>query len=180
MVNKSRSIYKFLFETLEILIFAFVLSWGLRSTIVEAMTIPSGSMLPTIQLQDRVIVDKIYYKFSGINRGDIIVFNPPKNVSNPTGGPWIKRVIGLPGDIVQIKDGQVYINSKALTEPYEMAKPDYNYGPLLVSANSYFVLGDNRNNSLDSHIWGVLPTKNVIGREVFRYWPFDEFGLLAK
>ncbi|KLU62411.1 signal peptidase IB [Peptococcaceae bacterium CEB3] len=171
---------KVIFELLEIVVFAFVLSWGLRSTVVEAMTIPSPSMLPTIQLQDRVMVDKIAYKVSGINRQDIIVFHPPKNVNNPTGDVWIKRVIGLPGDTVQIKDGKVFVNGTALNEPYEMAKPDYDYGPIKVPADTYFVLGDNRNDSLDSHIWGVLPAKNVVGRAMFKYWPPNDFGSLAK
>jgi signal peptidase I len=180
LLNKRSSTRKFVFELVEMLVFAFVLSWGLRSTVVEAMTIPTGSMLPTIQLQDRVMVNKIFFKFSGINREDIIVFNPPKNVVNPTGDPWIKRVIGLPGDTVQIKDGKVFVNGEALNEPYEMAKPDYDYGPIKVPADSYFVLGDNRNDSLDSHIWGVLPAKNIIGRAMFKYWPLNDFGMLAK
>lgn len=178
MVSK-RSTKRLLFDTLEILIIAFLLSWGLRSFVVEAMYIPSGSMLPTIQLQDRVVVDKLFYKFTEIHREDIIVFHPPKKV-DPSGELWIKRVIGLPGDKVEIKDGKVYINDHALTEPYEMAKPNYNYGPLVVPQNSYFVLGDNRNDSLDSHIWGVLPAKNIVGRALFRYWPLERFGLLAK
>ncbi|CAA7602381.1 Peptidase S24/S26, beta-ribbon domain protein [Acididesulfobacillus acetoxydans] len=179
-MTQHSSTKKAVFELVQILVFAFVLSWGLRSTVVEAMTIPSGSMLPTIQLQDRVMVDKIAYKFSGINRQDVIVFHPPKDVNNPTGDLWIKRVIGLPGDTVQIKDGKVFVNGKALNEPYEMAKPDYDYGPIKVPADSYFVLGDNRNDSLDSHIWGVLPAKNVVGRAMFKYWPPNDFGSLAK
>lgn len=179
MAKKRGKIRGIVIETLEIFIFAFVLSWGLRSTVVEAMTIPTGSMLPTIQLQDRVVVDKLFYKFSEINRGDIIVFHPLKSVDS-SGDLWIKRVIGLPGDTVQIKDGKVFINGEALTEPYEMAKPDYSYGPSLVPKDSYFVLGDNRNDSLDSHMWGVLPAKNVVGKAMFKYWPLNEFGLLAK
>ncbi|MDR3602277.1 MAG: signal peptidase I [Desulfosporosinus sp.] len=179
MANKW-SAKKLIFETLEILIFAFILSWGLRSTVVQAVTIPSASMLPTIQLQDRLVVDMLSYKLSGINRGDIIVFNPPKNVDNPTGDPWIKRVIGLPGDTVQIKDDKVFVNGKALTESYEMEKPNYLYGPLEIPKDSYFVLGDNRNDSEDSHYWGVLPGENIVGRALFRYWPLKHFGLLAK
>lgn len=179
LANKQSGIKRFLFETVEILIFAFVLSWGLRSTVVEAMTIPTGSMLPTIQLQDRVIVDKIFYKFSKISRGDIIVFHPLKSVDS-SGDLWIKRVIGVSGDTVQIKDGKVFINGQALTEPYEMAKPNYNYGPLLIPKDSYFVLGDNRNDSLDSHLWGVLPAENIVGKALVKYWPLNQFGLLAK
>lgn len=180
MVKGNLSPKKKFLELLEILVFAFLLSWCLRSTVVEASTIPTPSMSPTIQVNDRVLVDKMYYKFSGINRGDIIVFNPPKNLDNPTGDPWIKRVIGLSGDTIEIKDSKVFVNGEALTEPYEMAKPNYNYGPTKVPVDSYFVLGDNRNHSLDSHIWGVLPAKNIIGRALFKYWPLNDFGELAK
>ena len=175
-VNFSKKVLEFL----KILAFGFILSWGLRSTVVEASTIPTPSMSPTIQVNDRILVDKLYFKYSGINRGDIIVFNPPANLDNPTGDPWIKRVIGLPGDTVQIKDGKVSVNGQGLSEPYEMAKPDYNYGPLQVPKDSYFVLGDNRNESYDSHYWGVLPAQNVKGRALFRYWPLNDFGLLSK
>ncbi|AET68219.1 signal peptidase I [Desulfosporosinus orientis DSM 765] len=180
MAKRQGSSKKKLFELLEILFFAFILSWGLRSTIIEAATIPTPSMSPTIQVNDRVLVDKMYYKFSGISRGDIIVFNPPENVNNPKGDPWIKRVIGLPGDTVQIKDGKVFVNDEALAEPYEKAKPNYSYGPLIVPQNSYFVLGDNRNDSYDSHYWGVLPAKNTIGKAMLKYWPLNDFGQLAK
>lgn len=180
LAKRTDSTKKILLELLEILVFAFLLTWGLRSTVVEASTIPTPSMTPTIQVNDRVLVDKIYYKFSGIKRGDIIVFTPPQNVDNPNGDPWIKRVIGLPEDTVQIKDGKVFVNGEALNEPYEKAKPDYNYGPLVVPQDSYFVLGDNRNESYDSHYWGVLPAKNINGKAMFKYWPLNDFGKLAK
>jgi len=178
-MDRTRSATRVLFETLEIVIFAFILSWGLRSSVVQAVTIPTGSMLPTIQLQDRLMVDKLSYKLSGIHRGDVVVFHPLTTVDS-SGDLWIKRVIGLPGDIVEIKDGKVFINDLALTESYEMAQPNYTYGPLTIPKDSYFVLGDNRNDSLDSHYWGVLPAKNVVGRALFRYWPLQNFGLLAK
>lgn len=174
---EKRGAIRLILEALEILIFAFVLSWGLRSSVVEAATIPTPSMLPTIQLQDRVIIDKLFYKFSGIQRDDIIVFNPPKNL-DPTGDYWIKRVIGLPGDKVQIKGGKVYINDQELTEPYEMEAPNYTYGPVIIPKDSYFLLGDNRNNSLDSHYWGALPAKDIEGKAILRYWPLQRFGTL--
>ncbi|TGE32245.1 signal peptidase I [Desulfosporosinus sp. Sb-LF] len=178
-MDSARSTKKLLFETLGIIIFSITLSWGLRSSVVEAITVPTGSMLPTIQLQDRLVVDKLYYKLSEIKRGDIIVFHPLTNVDS-SGDLWIKRIIGLPGDKVEIKDGKVFINDNALIESYEMTQPDYTYGPVVIPKDSYFVLGDNRNNSLDSHYWGVLPAKNVEGRALFRYWPLKHFGLLAK
>lgn len=170
---------KTILSYVEIVIFAFILSWGLRSAVVQASIIPTGSMLPTIQLQDRVIVDKLLFKLSTIKRGDIIVFHPLSDVDS-SGVPWIKRIIGLPREKVEIKDGKVIINETKLNEPYEMEKPDYSFGPIIVPENSYFVLGDNRNNSLDSHYWGVLPAENIIGKASLRYWPLNRFGYLAR
>lgn len=170
---------KTILSYIEIVVFAFILSWGLRSAVVQASIIPTGSMLPTIQLQDRVIVDKLLFKLSTIKRGDIIVFHPLSEVDS-SGVPWIKRIIGLPGEKVEIKDGKVIINETKLNEPYEMEKPDYSFGPIIVPENSYFVLGDNRNNSLDSHYWGVLPAENIIGKASLRYWPLNRFGYLAR
>jgi len=164
---------------IEIVVLAFVLSWGLRSAVVQASVIPSGSMLPTIQLQDRVIVDKLLFKLSEIKRDDIIVFHPPSNVDSH-GSDWIKRIIGLPGEKVEVKDGKVFINDCELNEPYEMEKPNYSFGPIFVPDKSYFVLGDNRNDSLDSHRWGVLPSENIVGKASFRYWPINRFGYLAR
>lgn len=170
---------KAIISCIEIVLFAFVLSWGLRSLVVEASVIPTGSMLPTIQLQDRVIVDKLLFKLSEIQRGDIIVFQPLREV-DPSGDPWIKRIIGLPGEKVEIKGGNVLINGVELSEPYELEKPEYNFEEIIVPENSYFVLGDNRNNSNDSHEWGVLPAENIIGKASLRYYPFDRFGYLAR
>lgn len=178
-MSTKKSIVRTVLDYIEIVVFAFVLSWGLRSTVVEASVIPTPSMLPTIQLQDRVVVDKIAFKFSEINRGDIIVFRPPSDVDS-SGTDWIKRVIGLPGETVEIKNGKVFINGSELTEAYEMEKPNYTYGPIIVPENSYFVLGDNRNNSLDSHYWGVLPKDNIVGKALIKIWPLKSFGYLAK
>ncbi|WP_434510933.1 signal peptidase I [Desulfitobacterium sp. AusDCA] len=178
-MSTKKSIGRTVLDYIEIIVFALVLSWGLRSTVVEASVIPTPSMLPTIQLQDRVVVDKIAFKFSNINRGDIIVFRPPSEVDS-SGTDWIKRVIGLPGETVEIKNGKVFINGSELSELYEMEKPNYTYGPTIVPENSYFVLGDNRNQSLDSHYWGALPKDNIVGRALIRIWPLKNFGYLAK
>jgi signal peptidase I len=178
-MHSSRSRSRVILDIVEVVLFSLVLSWCLRSTVVEARVVPTGSMLPTIQLQDRVVVDKLFCKFSDIKRGDIVVFDPPSNIDSK-GQQWIKRVIGLPGETVEIKNGKVFINGRALVEPYELEKPTYQFGPTVVTLDSFFVLGDNRNDSLDSHYWGVLPVKNIVGRAIFRYWPFVRFGSLAK
>lgn len=178
-MSTKESFGRSILSYIEIVVFAFLLSWGLRSAVVQASIIPTGSMLPTIQLQDRVIVDKLLFKFSKIERGDIIVFHPLREVDS-SGVPWIKRIIGLPGEKIEIKGGKVIINETELNEPYEMEKPNYCFGPIIVPENSYFVLGDNRNNSLDSHYWGVLPAENIIGKASLRYWPINRFGYLAR
>jgi len=178
-VSTKESLGRTILGYLEIVVFAFILSWGLRSVVVEASVIPTPSMLPTIQLQDRVIVDKLLFKLSEIERGDIIVFHPLREVDD-SGVPWIKRIIGLPGEKVEIKGGKVIINGIELDEPYELEKPDYSIKQIIVPENSYFVLGDNRNNSNDSHRWGALPAENIIGKASLRYWPLDRFGYLAK
>ena len=170
---------RLILDALEIVVFSLALSWGLRATVVDARVVPTGSMLPTIQLQDRLVVDKISYRFSEVKRGDVVVFHPPSSVDQ-SGTDWVKRVIGLPGDKVEIRDGKVFINDKELTEPYELQKPNYSYGPIVVAEGSYFVLGDNRNDSLDSHYWGVLQKQNIVGKVLIRYWPLNRFGPLEK
>lgn len=170
---------RFIFDVLQVLVFSFVCSWGLRATVADARVVPTPSMLPTIQLQDRLVVDKISYKFSEVKRGDVVVFRPPSNVDQ-SGTDWVKRVIGLPGEKVEVRDGRVFINEKELAEPYEMEKPNYKFGPFVVPDGTYFVLGDNRNNSKDSHYWGELSNQNIVGKVFIRYWPLDHFGPLAK
>ena len=178
MYDRNKTV-KLIFDLLQVVVFSFVLNWGLRATVADARVVPTPSMLPTIQLQDRLILDKISYKFSVVKRGDVVVFRPPSNVDQ-SGTDWVKRVIGLPSEKVEIRDGNVYIDEKELTEPYELEKPDYTYGPIVVPEGSYFVLGDNRNNSKDSHYWGELSNQNIVGKIFIRYWPLDRFGSLAK
>lgn len=173
----SQKIWDLFKDVLQVVIFALILTFVLRSYVVEARGIPTGSMIPTLQIGDKLLVDKIYYKFTELHQGDIVVFAPPPEAqvgNNKT--DFIKRVIGLPGDKVQVTDGTVFVNDKPLTEPYINQKPNYNYGPVTVPEGSLFVMGDNRNNSFDSHAWGFLPMQNVKGRAFFRYWPPDRIG----
>lgn len=168
-----------IFDIIKVLVFSYIFSLGIRATVADGRVVPTGSMLPTIQLQDRLVVDKIAYKFSKVKRGDVIVFLPPSYVDE-SGTDWVKRVIGLPGEKVEVRDGKVFINEKELIESYELEKPDYKYGPIVVPDGYYFVLGDNRNNSKDSHYWGELSNQNIVGKISIRYWPLDRFGPLAK
>jgi signal peptidase I len=174
-----RTMLSQIMDTLKLVVFAFVISWGLRATVVDARVVPTESMLPTIQVADRLLVDKISYRFTDIDRGDVVVFHPPLNADSRR-FDYVKRVIGLPGDKVEIRDGKVFINDKELIEPYEKEKPEYIYGPIIVPEETYFVMGDNRNESNDSHYWGVLAKKNIVGKVFIRYWPLDRFGKLAE
>jgi signal peptidase I len=158
---------------------SLVLALGIRHFVAEARYIPSESMVPTLEVNDRLIIEKISYHFHPPQREDIIVFWPTDRLKqqNPElKDAFIKRVIGLPGDKVEVKNGTVFINDKPLREEYIAAKPDYQWGPQVVPPNSYLVLGDNRNNSYDSHFWGFVPQKNIIGRAVFRFWPPNRVG----
>jgi signal peptidase I len=153
------------------------LAIGIRSFVAEARYIPSGSMLPTLQINDRLIVDKISYDFQNPKRGDIVVFSPTETLKQQNfKDAFIKRVIGLPGDKVEVKEGRVYVNDQAIQEKYIEDQPNYRFGPVTVPANEYLVLGDNRNNSYDSHYWGFVPRKNIIGRAVVRFWPLNRVG----
>jgi len=170
-------------EYVETLLVAFILAFVVRTTIAEARYIPSESMLPTLEVGDRLIVEKMTYRFSPIERGDIVVFEaPPRALGN--GNAFIKRVVGLPGERIDIRAGQVFINGDALREPYILEAPRYpdpDWEALglpdgLIPKDAVFVMGDNRNNSQDSHVWGALPLQNVIGQTVFRFWPPARIG----
>ena len=135
--------------------------------------IEGSSMEPSLHQNQYVLVDKISYKIGNPQRGDVVVFNYPL----ATERDFIKRVIGLPGETVVVSRGVVSINGKPLTEPYISAPPDYE-NTWVLGANQYFVLGDNRNSSSDSHSWGPLDRHYFIGRAVFVYWPPSLWGLL--
>jgi signal peptidase I len=128
---------------------------------------------------DRLVVEKVSYYLHPPSTGDIVVFEPPPQLLEygyAPGKAFIKRVIGTPGDVVQISGGSVYLNGQVLVEEYIAEAPAYELPPLRVPNDQLFVMGDNRNNSNDSHIWGFLPQQNVIGRAVFRFFPIDRIG----
>lgn len=159
------------------------LAFGIRSGVAQSFFIPSGSMEPTLQIDDRLMVDKLSYRFTSPQRGDIVVFQPPLAATAECGlspnshDSFIKRVIGLPGEKVEIKQGLVYINDRPLPENYITAKPQYKWGTKIVPPNSYLVLGDNRNNSCDGHEWGFLNRDRIIGKAAIRFWPLDRIGI---
>lgn len=147
----------------------------IHTYVAEANYIPSVSMVPTLQVNDRLLIEKITPKIMGINRGDIIVFQPPSQVGIKD--HLIKRVIALPGETIMIRKGLVYINDKVLTEPYISQLAIMDFGPYKVRENNLFVMGDNRNNSYDSRFWGTVPIDHVIGKPIVRYYPLNHLTL---
>ena len=173
-------------ETIETILWALVLALILRTFVVQAFWIPSGSMLPTLQIGDRVLVAKFWNWFKEPSRGSIYVFKYPIEPDRD----FIKRIIGLPGDIIDIRNGVVYLNGSALDEPYVKnrdyftLRPDSGFKfdsiPFVVPENNYLALGDNRRNSQDSRYWGFVPKNYLKGPAFFRYWPLSRIGSVDK
>ena len=142
----------------------------------QPVKVEGTSMAPLISDQERIFINKFVYRFEPIERGDVVVFWYPLDRSKS----FIKRVIGLPGETVEIRRGRVFVNGKQLDEDY--VPPQYadygNFGPIRVPANSYFVLGDHRASSNDSRIFGPVESGYIYGKAVFVYWPMDRFGSL--
>lgn len=150
---------------------AFLVVFLLESFVIVNARVPSGSMLDTIQIGDRLIASRLSYKSESPQRGDIVIFKYPDDEKQK----FVKRIIGLPGETVEIKDGGVYINGSAtpLTETYIKEKPVGHFGPYTVPEHSYFMMGDNRNDSLDSRYWTNTFVKEdkILGKVKFRYFP---------
>jgi signal peptidase I len=164
---------RFLLDLLETILLAAVLFIGINA-VSARIRVESISMQPTLYEGDFVIVNKLAYKLGAPSRGDVIIFHAPPD---PNGEPYIKRVIGLPGDTVEVKGGEVYVNDVPLREPYIKAAPNY-HNTYHVPSDALFVLGDNRNNSSDSHSWGSVPIQNVIGKAELVYLPFNHWQVL--
>ncbi|MEM9265202.1 MAG: signal peptidase I [Cyanobacteria bacterium P01_F01_bin.13] len=157
-----------------------LLAFGLPTYVFEARYIPTGAMQPTLERGDRLLIEKFSYLFREPKRKDIIVFPLPEGLLQDDTKDYavIFRIIGLPGDTVEIFDGTVFINANALDEDYILEQPNYRWGPEVVPVGSYFTLADNRNNSFDGHAWGFVDKDNIIGRSVFRFWPLQRIGKL--
>jgi len=170
-------------ETLEVAIIAIAIVFlVIRPFVTQAFYIPSLSMYPTLQANDRILVNRLTYHFSAPQRNDVVVFRaPPNAVPDDPGGEekdFVKRVIGLPGETVEIHGGVTYINGKVLREPYADEPPTYDMPPFVVPEGSVFVMGDNRNHSNDSHRWGALDRSLLIGKAVLLFWPPSRAGLV--
>ncbi len=168
--SKVKSFFLEIFQTLVLaLIFYFIIDSFFPRVRVENI-----SMKPTLQPGELLLVNKLAYKLGQPRHGDVIVFHYPGNPSED----YIKRLIGLPGDNIQIQGGLVYINGQAMDEPYISTPPNYQ-GSWEVPEDSYFVLGDNRNQSSDSHSWGFVPIGNVVGKALIVYWPLEQIKVLT-
>jgi len=172
--NKSKrsSCLGFLVDTVETILLALVLFLVINA-LSARVRVENISMKPTLQPGEFLLVNRVAYKIGEPEIGDIIVFHAP----GASDLDYIKRVIGLPGDTVRIADGVVYVNDQPLYEPYIADLPRYN-GEWDVPSDSLFVLGDNRNNSSDSHMWGFVPYEDIVGRALFIYWPLPEATIL--
>lgn len=161
-------------EIAESVIVAIILAFLIRYFLFQPFYIPSGSMEPTLKPLDRIIVSKVNYLFSEPSRGHIIVFRYPLDPSRD----FVKRVIAVGGDTVEIRDNQLLVNGQVVPEPYLPPLKMKNYGPIRVTEGHFFVMGDNRNHSDDSRFWGLVPRENLIGKSLLLYWPLDRVRIL--
>lgn len=186
--SKKKSVFR---EYFEAIIIAMILALFIRTFIIQAFKIPSGSMLPTLLIGDHLLVNKFIYgirvPFTGKilipitdpEKGDVVVFKYPKDRSID----YIKRVVGVPGDTVEIRDKKVYVNGEAAKDPHAHISsplvlsysnsPRDNFGPVLVPEERIFVMGDNRDNSYDSRFWGFVDQKDILGKAFILYWSWD-------
>ncbi len=177
--EKKTKFWRQIRENFQVVAIALTLAIALRIFIAEPRYIPSDSMLPTLEIGDRLVIEKVSYRFDSPHQGDVIVFIPPQQLQiqgYSKQQAFIKRVIGESGQTVAVENGTVYVNDIPLVEEYIAEPPHYSLKAVTVPEDYLFVMGDNRNNSNDSHVWGFLPKNNVIGRAVIRFYPFDRLG----
>ncbi len=172
-VEPRRQPRSLLTDTLVVVALAAATVWLLNALIVTRFRVEGDSMFPTLHSGEYVLVDRIGYRLADLHRGDVIVFQYPYGPERD----FIKRVIGLPGDVVAIEAGVVHVNGVALDEPYVPVPPTYTTRTLL-GPNQLYVLGDNRNNSADSHNWGALDRSYLVGRAIVVYWPLTSARLV--
>ncbi len=179
--DRRNALYRSLLEIPVILLVSFALVFGfVRPVIASPYRIPTESMVPTIEVQDRVLVNKLAYDLHGLERGDIVFFE------NQEGGstPLVKRAVGLPGDTLRIRNGTLFVNGEPREEPYVVNRPcvpgmpkTCSFGPATVPEGQVFVMGDNRANSYDSRFFGPVPEEDLIGEALVRFWPPGRAGL---
>jgi signal peptidase I len=190
VARREQSAFAGLVELIAVVAVALGLTWLVQAYVVKSYRIPTGSMRTTVDEGDRVLAARFLGWFADPERGDVLVFHPPgvgdvpqRNARTQADVTFIKRVVGLPGETVQALDDRVLICSAprvachVLHEPYASGVTS-DFGPITVPSGSYLVLGDNRQSSEDSRVWGTLPEGNIIGTAFVRYWPPRRFGIL--
>jgi len=166
----GRSVLREIAETVLLTLIIFL---SLNAT-TGRFQVRGSSMMPTLQDGQYLVISKLIYWIHPPERGDIIVFRPPNNPDED----YIKRIVGLPGEQIEIQNGELWVDNVSFEEPYIVAPSHYS-GSWDLEAGEYFVLGDNRSNSSDSHSWGMLPRENIVGKAWLCYWPPEEWGLMA-
>lgn len=175
--ENTSTAHKWFFETrywLRDIILSVLLAFIVIVFFYQPVQVEGTSMMPHLENHERIFINKFVYRFEPIERGDIVVFRYPLDPSKS----YIKRVIGLPGDEVSIRDGHVLVNGKPLNEPYVPTSylDEQNYPAVRVEPNHYFVLGDHRSSSNDSRVWGTVDRHYIYGKAVFVYWPLGQVG----
>ncbi len=178
MIERARGC---LLEAAETLVLTLIIFLVIQTFVAQPYQVEQQSMENTLLPHQYVLVDKLTPRFDPYKRGDIVVFTPPGGSSSST--PFIKRVIGLPGDVLDLRNGHVFINGQEINEPYvypgQTTEPLGGQDHWVVPPNTFFVMGDHRENSTDSRVFGPVPIANIIGRAWLRYWPLHTFEVLA-
>jgi len=186
---KQRPALGCLFEVVETLVLTVLIFLGIQTFVAQPYKVQQGSMETTLMPDQYVLVDKLSPRWAPYTRGDIVVFDPPETWSSGGGVPFIKRIIGIPGDRVELRDGNVFVNDIQLDEPYifkEDGVPQTTdpaaggASEWLVTDGQLLVMGDHRQDSADSRSFGPIEIRHVIGRAWLRYWPVDTFGIMPK
>ncbi|WP_311764810.1 signal peptidase I [Paenibacillus agricola] len=174
---KRKGIPRWFKEWVPSLLITLAVSFTFNTFVAQGMRVPTGSMLPTIQLEDKLLVEKMV-ALTDFQFGDVVVFYPP--LPDKKDERFVKRLVGLPGDTIEVKAGTLYRNGLAVVEPYVKETMTYTFGPIEVPQDQYIFLGDNRNESLDAHLWPTpfVDKSQLVGKVMFRYFPFDQMGAL--
>lgn len=162
-------------EMVKVIVIALILAVVIKTFVFGTFWIPSESMVPTVNVNDKIITTNFSYWTNGPQRGDIVVFKYPKDTKKT----YVKRCIGCPGEVIEFKDSKLYVDGNLVEEPYLPTGLEFSdYGPVLVPEGCYFMCGDNRNRSADSRVWGYVEKKLIIGKAQLVYWPFSAWKKL--
>ena len=176
--GESRGVGRTVFEWVGLVVLALVIALLIKTFLFQAFFIPSESMVPTLKVHDRVLVNKLSYKLHPVHRGDIVVFKAPAG-SDPGIDDLVKRVIGLPNETVSARRGHVFVDNEQLPETYlPKGTITTNFTSVTLGHDQYWVMGDNRGNSKDSRVFGPIKKNEIVGRVFFRIWPFSRLGFM--